>query len=571
MNPSVSTLPDQAPRWRLKPESLEAKELASATGLPLVLAQLLAQRGIATAPETRDFLVPKLAHLSDPQEIPEMRQGIDRLFQAVDRQEKVILYGDYDVDGVTSVALMHLTLKAYGLETNYFVPMRLEEGYGLSLDGLGRCIEEFGKPDLVIALDCGTTSTGELQWLADQGVDAVIIDHHELAPEGRPVCTALVNPKQGDAFHYFCTAGLVFKVAHAMLRERRVEGYDLKESLDLVALGTVADLVPLVDENRLLVRRGLEALGQTSRVGLRALMASSGVEGMLQTHHIGFRLGPRINAAGRLDKATSALELLLTEDRVFAAERATLLEERNRERQAVELEVLQQAEAMLEEMNLEDAPAIVLGSREWHPGVIGIVASRISRRLHRPTILVAIDKTGMGKGSGRSVTGFSLVEAIDVCRSHLVRGGGHAMAAGISIEEEKIDAFRIAFSEVARTVLNGSDRTPTLELDAEIELKDITPKFLETYMLLEPFGQKNHEPTFLSRHVMPRLPGRVMKEKHLRLFLDQYGAQMDARWFNAPIQNLPPPPWDIAFRLQRSFFRGEERWTVVIEDARTAE
>ena len=402
-------------------------------------------------------------------------------------------------------------------------------------------------------------------------MDAVIIDHHELAPKGRPVCTALVNPKQGDAFHYFCTGGLVFKVAHAMLRERRVEGYDLKESLDLVALGTVADLVPLVDENRLLVRRGLEALGQTSRVGLRALMASSGVEGMLQTHHIGFRLGPRINAAGRLDKATSALELLLTEDRVFAAERATLLEERNRERQAVELEVLQQAEAMLEEMNLEDAPAIVLGSREWHPGVIGIVASRISRRLHRPTILVAIDKTGMGKGSGRSVTGFSLVEAIDVCRSHLVRGGGHAMAAGISIEEEKIDAFRIAFSEVARTVLKGSDRTPTLELDAEIELKDITPKFLETYMLLEPFGQKNHEPTFLSRHVMPRLPGRVMKEKHLRLFLDQYGAQMDARWFNAPIQNLPPPPWDIAFRLQRSFFRGEERWTVVIEDARTAE
>lgn len=571
MNPSPSPPKPSAPRWRLKAEPVESKELAAATGLPPVLATLLAQRGVMTAAETRDFLVPKLASLSDPRQVPEMSLAVERLFRAVDRKEKVVLYGDYDVDGVTSVALMHLTLAAYGLPTDYFVPMRLEEGYGLSLEGLARCFGQFGKPDLVVALDCGTTSTGELKWLAEQGVDAVIIDHHELAPEGRPECVALVNPKLGDSFHYFCTAGLVFKTAHALLRERRLDDFDLKEALDLVALGTVADLVPLVDENRLLVRRGLEALAQTQRVGLRALMQSAGVDGVLHTHHVGFRLGPRLNAAGRLDKATAALELLLTEDPEFATSQAALLEERNKDRQAVELDVLKQAEAMLEEMDLESAPAIVLGSREWHPGVIGIVASRLSRSLNRPAILVAIDEAGMGKGSGRSVAGFSLVEAIDACREFLVRGGGHAMAAGISIEEDRIDAFREAFNAVAKRVLNGSDRTPVLELDAEIELKDLTPGFLQAYMLLEPFGQKNPEPLLLCRHVMPRLPGRVMKEKHLRLMLDQFGAQMDARWFNAPIGNLPPAPWDVAGRLQRSFYRGEERWALVIEAARSAE
>lgn len=571
MNSSTTPLSSPSPVWRVKQKPDEAPELAAATGLPVVLATLLSQRGIGGAAETREFLVPKLATLSDPRTLPEMRPAVDRLLAAVDRGERVVLYGDYDVDGVTSVALMHLTLEAYGLKSDYFVPMRLEEGYGLSLEGLARCFEQFGKPDLVVALDCGTTSTKELRWLADQGVDAVVIDHHELSPEGRPECVALVNPKQGDDFHYFCTVGLVFKTAHALLKERRLEDFDLKEALDLVALGTVADLVPLVAENRLLVRRGLEALGQTARVGLRALMQSAGVEGSLQTHHVGFRLGPRINAAGRLDKATSALELILTEDPDFASDRAALLEERNRDRQSVEMDVLKQAEAMLADIDVENESAIVLGSRDWHPGVIGIVASRISRSLNRPTILVAIDKSGMGKGSGRSVNGFSLVEAIDACREHLVRGGGHAMAAGISIEEDKIAAFRDAFSEVAKSAFNGSDRTPVLEMDAELELKELTPAFLQTYTLMEPFGQKNHEPVFLCRHVMPRLPGRVMKEKHLKVMLDQFGSQMDARWFNAPIGNLPQAPWDIACRLQRSFFRGEERWAVVIESAREAQ
>ncbi|HEY1081105.1 MAG TPA: DHH family phosphoesterase, partial [Prosthecobacter sp.] len=318
--PLPNTLP---PRWLLKPVPEGAADLAADTGLPLLLTTLLAQRGISTADQVRDFLVPKLATLGDPTVLPEMNLAVERILKAVDGKQKVALYGDYDVDGVTSMALMHLTLKAYGLETHLFLPSRMEEGYGLSMDGFGRLFEEFGKPDLLVALDCGTTSIKELTWLQEQGVDCVIVDHHELSPFGRPPCVALVNPKLGDSYHYFCTAGLVFKVAHALLKTRRVD-FDLKEALDLVALGTVADLVPLVDENRLLVRRGLEALAQTERIGLRALKDIAGVDGFIQTHHVGFRLGPRLNAAGRLDTASTALQLLLAEDLLVATDYAAL-------------------------------------------------------------------------------------------------------------------------------------------------------------------------------------------------------------------------------------------------------
>ena len=560
------------PRWLVKPDAEGAAELAAETGLPSLLTHLLAQRGITTAEKARDFLVPKLATLGDPRLLPEMPAAVERMLKAVDEKQKVVLYGDYDVDGVTSMALLHLVLKAYGLETKLFLPSRMEEGYGLSMDGLAKCFELFGKPDLLIALDCGTTSLNETAWLAEQGVDCVIVDHHELSPLGKPKCLAMVNPKLGEEWHYFCTAGLVFKVSHALLKTRPAPNFDLKETLDLVALGTVADLVPLVSENRLLVRRGLEALGQTQRHGLRALKQLAGVDGLVQTHHVSFRLGPRLNAAGRLDTAAKALELLLAPEMETAAELANLLEAQNKDRQNVEQAVHAEAEAMLGTLgDLDDLSAIVLGSRNWHPGVIGIVASRISRLCHRPTILVSFGEDGVGKGSGRSIPGFSLVEAIEVCNEHLLGGGGHAMAAGISVEESKFDNFRVAFSAAARKALSDEAMTPLLELDAEVKLKDLTLSFLENYKLMEPFGQKNPEPLFFCRRVMPKLPGRSIKGKHLRLMLTQDGAGMDSVWFNAPIGNLPPAPWDVAMRLQRSFFRGQEQWQVTLDSVRSAE
>ena len=560
------------PRWLLKPAVEGAAELSADMGLPPLMAQLLVQRGLTTVEKARDFLVPKLASLGDPTVLPEMSLAVERILRAVDARESVVLYGDYDVDGVTSMALMHLILKAYGLDTHLFLPTRLEEGYGLSLDGIAKCYEQFGKPALFIALDCGTTSLKEVAKLREDGVDCVIIDHHELSPLGRPDCLALVNPKLGDAHHYFCTAGLVFKVSHALLKARMLPGYDLKETLDLVALGTVADLVPLIDENRLLVRRGLEALAQTPRHGLKALKQIAGVEGLVQTHHVGFRLGPRLNAAGRLDTAATALQLLLATDSDEGGMLAELLEAHNKDRQNVEQQVHAEAEAMLAAIGeIDTVSAIVLASRSWHPGVIGIVASRISRLCHRPTILVSIDENGIGKGSGRSIPGFSLVEAIDICRAHLLGGGGHAMAAGISVHEDKIDSFRIAFQDAAREALSKEAMTPVLELDAEVKLRDLSLNFFESYKLLEPFGQKNPEPLFLCRNVKPKLPGRIMKDKHLRIILTQEGASMEARWFNAPIGRLPPAPWDVAMRIQRGWFRGVEQWQLTLEAVRPAE
>jgi single-stranded-DNA-specific exonuclease len=557
------------PRWLVKPAPEGVEALAADTGLPRLLCTLLAQRGLRNASAVRDFLVPKLATLGDPGDLPEMNIAVERILRAVDEKQRVALYGDYDVDGVTSMSLMCLTLRAYGAQPHLFLPSRMDEGYGLSLDGFTRLFEEFGKPDLLLALDCGTTSINELKWLREQGVDCVIIDHHELSPQGRPDCVALVNPKLGDKYHYFCTAGLVFKVAHALLKARRLPDFDLKNTLDLVALGTVADLVPLVDENRLLVRRGLEALAQTERIGLQALKQTAGVDGFLQTHHVSFRLGPRLNAAGRLDTASTSLQLLLAEDSHTANEYAALLESHNRDRQAVEQNVYAEAEQMLLELgSLEAHQAIVLGSRNWHPGVVGIVASRISRIANRPTILFSFDENGMGKGSGRSIPGFSLVEAIDICREHIVRGGGHAMAAGVSITEDKLEVFRTAFCEAARRALSDEALTPILEMDAEVRLPDLTYDFLQNFRLMEPFGQQNSEPLFLCRNITPRLPGRTMKDKHLRVILTQDGVNMEARWFNAPLQNLPKPPWDVAMRVQRNFWRGEEQWQLTLDAVR---
>lgn len=571
--PDLSTkfsLPRAA--WVLKPTATPASGTVAGRPLAPLIAQLLGQRGHLYEETVLNFLNPKLASLGDPFDLPEMEPAVKRIFEAVDRHENVVLYGDYDVDGVTSMSIIHLTLKAYGLDTKLFLPHRMEEGYGVSKDGIARVFEEFGKPHLILALDCGTTSLAEMESLARHGVDVVIVDHHELSPDGRPICKALVNPKLSDRNHHFCTAGLAFKVAHALLKTRKVDGFDLKDMLDLVALGTVADLVPLVAENRTLVRRGLELIANTSRPGLRALKEVAGLDGFVQTHHLGFRIGPRLNAAGRLDTALTSLNVLLATDHTDAMSGAQLLDQHNRERQGVENQVFKEAEAMLQNLgSLNDLPSIVLGSRDWHPGVVGIVASRISRMCHRPTILIAIDDEGMGKGSGRSIPGISLVEAIESCRHLLTKGGGHAMAIGLSVHESNIDAFRTAFADVIRTKLESGNLVPIMDLDVELRLRDMTTDFLEQFKLLEPFGQANPEPIFLCRGVSPRLPGRVMKEKHLRVTLMQDGAQQDAIYFNAPLSELPPPPWDVALRLQRNWFRGNESWQFTIEGIRAAE
>lgn len=540
-------------------------------GLSGLVAQLLRQRGFLSPSEIDRFLHPRLEDLTDPFLLPETKPAVDRLLRAVDQGEDVVIYGDYDVDGVTSIALFKAVLAAYGLkDCRTFLPRRMEEGYGLSLEGLERCLE-LGKPGLLIAVDCGTSSVEEADWLKERGVDLIICDHHECSTSRRPDCAALVNPKLGRDYHYLCSVGIVFKLAHALLKTRWLDDFHLRDYLDIVALGTVADIVPLIDENRLLVRKGLRQLERTQNIGLAALKAVAGLERTLTSFDIGFRLGPRLNAAGRLDTAQDALDLLLTEDPLEARNIAMRLEQSNRERQKVELRIHKEAGELIEEEFRHGADAaIVVGSRNWHPGVIGIVASRIVRRHHRPTFVIAFDERGIGKGSGRSVLGVSLVEAIDACRDLLLKGGGHEMAAGLTIEERKFPEFRARFASHIGETVSADTLRPRLYLDAEARFEDLTLDLLDSYELLQPFGSNNEQPLFLCRGVQLIEEPRVLKGNHLKLQLQQNGVRRDAIYFGGGDIDLPRPPWDMAFTIDRNVYRGRASLNISIRAVRKA-
>lgn len=517
------------------------------------------------------FLNPRLRDLADPFLIPGMEGAVTRVLQAVDRKESVCIFGDYDVDGVTSITVMRRILHAYGIEPRHFIPHRGPEGYGLSDAALARCMAEGPKPDLLITVDCGTVSIDEIAGLKAQGVDVVVVDHHEPSPRGLPDCVAVVNPKRGKEFTYLCAAGVVFKLGHALLKTRPVD-LDLKELMDLVAVATIADIVPLVGENRLLVRHGLKRLSTTLNPGLRALQEVTGMNGHATSMDVGFRIGPRLNAAGRMDAPEDALATLLTDCRRVAFDFAEKLDRYNRDRQQYETQIRREALEMLD--NTFDPardPVIVLGSRSWHPGVVGIVASRLMRQFHKPTFVIAIDGEGVGKGSGRSIEGVSLVDAIQECQQHLLAGGGHAMAAGLSIQEGQLDAFRQRFADYVLRTTDERQRQPTLCYDAEITFSQLSLDFLSGYDLLQPFGNGNPQPVFISRGISLSRPPVHMKNHHLRFMLRQGYAEQDAVFFGGGERPLPDPPWDIAFTIDRNTFRGRTTLQLVIQDVRAAE
>lgn len=537
-------------------------------GMPRILGRLLSQRGIQHE-EVERFLRPRLAELTDPFDIPEVDLAVDRILHAVDQKERVCIYGDYDVDGVSSIAVLRTTLEAYGLKPYSFIPRRSSEGYGLSEGGLGRCLTEFGKPDLMISVDCGTVSNDAIAMLQSKGVETVVVDHHEMGPDGRPDCVALVNPKASrDPREYLCAAGVVFKLAHALLKQRPLEGFDLKSVLDLVAVATISDIVPLVDENRLLVRHGLRKLENSVRPGLRALLKLTGTEGRLSSADIGFRIGPRLNAAGRMDQPEQALATLMTGCSNEALDLADELENFNRKRQKLEQAIFAEAMALLQESTND--PVIVVGSRAWHAGVVGIVASRLMRMYHKPVFVISIDENGIGKGSGRSIPGISLVEAIGSCREHLIAGGGHHMAAGLSIHEDLIDAFRESFVKFVNETCGEKDLAAKVQVDAEVELGELSLDFLASYELLQPFGSSNPQPIFLTRNVWLTEPPRRLKNNHLRLFLRQGYDERDAIFFGGGANELPDPPWDIAFTVDRNVFRGRVSVQISIQNVRPA-
>ncbi len=558
------------PRWILpRTDPAAARTLADALDVAPFVAELLWHRGMESVDDAAEFLDPKLRSLSDPFLLPNMGTAVDRILAAIDSKEKVVLYGDYDVDGVSSLALLYRVLRAYDANVECFLPSRIEEGYGLSRDGLSRCMATL-VPKLLIAVDCGTSSVEEIAQLHADGVDVVVLDHHEFK-ETLPECVALVNPKLGKDLHFLCSAGLVFKAAHALLKRRPIPGFDLREYLDLVALGTVADLVPLENENRVLVKRGLVQLENTRWVGLRELVAVSGLRTPFSPSSIGFGLGPRLNAAGRLGTAQDALELLLTEDPGKARALATALDAQNRERRTVEDAVLQQALAQLETW-FDPAlhSAIVVGDANWHPGVAGIVASRLMKRYHRPTIVVGFDQNGLGKGSGRSIEGLCLVTALAQCGHLLDRFGGHEMAAGITLQHNRFPEFRETFGQWAHSKLSQEQLQPVLRLDAMLALAEIDLELLRQHESLQPFGMGNPQPLFVARNVNLSEEPRILKEKHLSLALRQNGREQRAVWFNSADQPLPAPPWDVAFLLERNEFRNRVSPQIQIRAVRCA-
>jgi single-stranded-DNA-specific exonuclease len=560
-----------SPRWEKRDPSdpVAAQNLARELRISPLLAELLVARALTDPGEAEDFLHPRLAALPDPLATPGMAEAARRLATAVERQEKVVLYGDYDVDGVTSLAILHRFLAALGLPNGWFLPSRESEGYGLSREGLDRVFAAH-QPSLLVALDCGTSSHEEAAWLAARGVDLVIVDHHE-PKNGTAPCVALVNPKAAGGNTDLCTAALVFKLCHAIQKTTGGREPDLRDYLDLAAMGTICDLAPLRGENRIIVRHGLARMSQTKWEGLRALMEVAAVVPPVTTAEVGFRLGPRLNAAGRLNTAEAALKLLLTADPAEGRRLAQELDVCNRERQDLEQQVLEAALGSLEK-HFDPAAdcAIVVGGEGWHHGVVGIVASRLCRKFHRPALVIGFDEGGEGHGSGRSIDGLSLIEALGQCSDLLGPFGGHHMAAGLSVRRDNFDELRRRFSAAAAERLQPQDLVPRLKLDTMVDVADLDESHLEELSLLEPCGMGNPAPVFYARSVAPVHGPDVLKEKHVRFRVRGRDDLLAAIYFNGASDNFPRAPWDVAFKLVRNEYRQRVSLQLEVQSVRPA-
>jgi single-stranded-DNA-specific exonuclease len=546
------------------------RRLSREVGVPEFLARVLLRNGFDDCELATTFLEPRLRRLEDPFALPEMQRAVERIRYAIQAGEGIVLYGDYDVDGVASLAILQRILREMGANASCFLPLRAEEGYGLSESGVVRCFEEHS-PKLLIAVDCGTNSAREVANIRERGADVIILDHHEISGE-RPRCAALVNPKAGAAFHYLCSAGVAFKVAHALLKQSPDPRIDLKDYLDIIALATLADLVPLVGENRIFVHRGLRQMARTRWPGLAALMAVANVRPPLRGSDVGFRLGPRINAAGRLGTALESLRLLLCDDTSEATRLAESLDRQNRARQSVERGLITEVEQWVQQYyDASSHASIVAGRPEWHHGVLGIVAARIMRQHHRPTLLVGFGEGGLGKGSGRSIEGLSLVEALRECACHLEKFGGHEMAAGVTVHQDRFEDFRRAFEISTRERVNDEILTPKLRLDAELPVEDVSLSLIEQQELLEPYGMGNSQPVFATRMVRPAAAPHVLKDKHLRLDFQAARRLVPAIYFHGAEEKLPRPPWDVAFTIERNEFNGRRQAQIQIVGIRSAD
>ena len=570
-------------RWTYKPSPAEeVGALSRHAGVSPVVAELLLRNGLGDPAAAASFLRPTLADLNDPFLLHNVEAVASRLRKAIESAEDIVVLGDYDVDGVSSTTLLVSILRRFGLKPRFVVPRRMEDGYGLSRSAIDRALEQ-GKPQLFIALDCGTNSHDEVSYLTSQGIEVIVIDHHR--SKEKPLEQGLlINPhvhsREGDdAWRNLCTVGLVFKLSHGLLKLLRAENHPiahtikLRDYLDLAAMGTVADLVPLTGENRILARYGLRILQSGERPGIRALMDIAGVkpDHGVNPVDISFRLGPRINASGRLADAALSVELMLSDDEQFCGETAQQLDVFNRERQDIERLITEEAERMIE-TDFATWPGIVLFGENWHPGVVGIVAGRVTRKYNRPCVVLG-NEGAFAKGSGRSVNGVNLVEVLASCSEHLASWGGHPMAVGVSLEKLHLDAFRAAFAAAVRAAAGGDLIEANLTISAWLTPDQIREQLMEELESMQPFGQGNAEPIFGVRGVVLRSRPEVFKQAHFRFnFEDSRGRRLfGVAWKMA--QRIPPMgvPIDLAVELAWNHFNDRKLLQLELVDWRMSE
>jgi single-stranded-DNA-specific exonuclease len=590
-------------RWSLAPPQPDlAAQLATALNIPPLLAQCLLNRGLSEPASITGFLQPRLKQLADPFLLPNMGAAVERLLQARHRNEPLVIFGDYDVDGVTSTALLLEVLRPLGWNVQYYLPHRMDEGYGLSHDGVEHCLARF-PTTLLLAVDCGSNAVASIASLRQRGVDVIVLDHHQVCSPA-PAATALVNPQLGlpptasstqpDAscnpcnpsnscnssppFTELCSAGLAFKLAHALLkrgRETALPGaadFDLRPLLDLVALGTIADIVPLNGENRILVTAGLERLNTTQRPGLIALKRVAQSPALLGTYDVAFQLAPRLNAAGRLETAEDALRLLLARDLAEALPIAQALDAHNRERQKIERGIADEVLASLRaSFNPLTDFAIVEGQLPWHIGVVGIVASRVLQQFYRPTIILGGDGEQF-RGSGRSIAGFDLAAALRQCDDLLLRHGGHAMAAGVTLQTVSLVAFRARLNDLARAALTPDQLQAPLRLDAEVRLETITLECLGLLDRLKPTGQGNPAVQFFARNLAQQRPPQRMgaDKQHIKMWVTDGATTHEAVWWGAGTEPPPAPRFDLAFAPQVNDYNNRRTVQLKVLDWRPA-
>jgi len=547
--------------------------LQTQLGISETIARLLAIRGIQTFEQARSFFRPELTALHDPYLMKDMHLASTRLAQAVRSGEKVLIYGDYDVDGTTATSVMLTFLRQFGVDAYYYIPHRFKDGYGISEDGIIQAIEQ--KATLVVSVDCGITAIEEAKYARQKGIDLIICDHHT-AGDIIPDAIAVLDPKRPDCSYPFdglSGAGVAFKLVQATLQELGLPPEKANPLLDLVAISIASDIVPIVDENRILMREGLKMINSEPRKGIKALMDLVRMEiGSISTSQIVFSLGPRINAAGRMGDASTAVELLIAETDEEAAGKARELEGINIKRRTTDTETMEQALAQIEEkINLENNNAVVLHNPDWHLGVIGIVASRIVDLYCRPTIMLStVD--GQVKGSARSIRGFNIYDALKSCEDLLVQFGGHEFAAGLTMEESMLEAFMERFQQLASKKLCDEDFKQELTIDSVIDLSNVDLKFWKLLSQFEPFGPDNLRPIFVSKGLRVVGTPSIVGKGHLKMKVAQNGsAVFDAIGFNMhehlpAVRNAQNGALNMAYVLEENTWQNRTSIQIRIKD-----